>query len=167
MQFVPANPYDPVLQCHVTPADKAKVRDDNGVARCVKDIFQAAIEGDLECIRANLDLGVDINRMGQPGQCWGPRFDKSGLFYATPLHYACSYNREHAVRLLLQRGARTDIRSASGLTCKEYARRRKYISVVQLLDRGANGNQGGAVSGDDNAYEDEEAERAALHAGEL
>lgn len=164
--------YDTVLQCHSTHPENAKVRDpQTGVTQCVKDIFQAAIEGDVACIEANLELGVDINKMGQPNSIWGSRFEKSGLFYATPLHYACSYNREVAVRYLLLRGARVDIRSASGLTCKEYARRRQYTSILQLLERGGNGGGSGggnAADGEDASqlYEETEAEAAALQGGE-
>ena len=111
--------YASVLQRYATDPDKTKVRDPtNGVTKCVKDIFTAAVEGDVECILANLDLGVDVNAFGQPRQIWGPRYEKAGLFNATPLHFACGYNRELAVKALLQRGARTDLRSGSGLTCK-------------------------------------------------
>jgi ankyrin repeat protein len=126
--------YAPILQRHVTHPEAALVRDADGTSHCVKDIFRAAVEGDVECIEANLALGVDINSQGQPAHCWGPRYEKSALFYATPLHYACSYGREAAVKALLQHGARTDIRSASGLSCKEYARRRNYVSILMLLD---------------------------------
>lgn len=130
--------YHSFLQCHNTKPELAKLRNpDTGTTYCPKDIFKAAIEGDVECLRANLDLGADINQQGQPGAIWGPRFNKAGLYYATPLHYACAYNRELAVRFLLHRGARTDIRSASGLTCKEYARRRNYVHLLVLLDRRA------------------------------
>lgn len=159
--------YDPVLQCHSTRPEKTKVRDAaTGNTRCVKDIYQAAIEGDVECLQANLELGIDINKMGQPGTIWGPRFDKSGLFYGTPLHYACSYNREVAVRFLIQRGARTDIRSASGLTCKEYARRRGYASILMLLDRTPAKDASADDADDGVPYEETEAEAAALRGGD-
>ena len=126
--------YAPILQRHATAPDRTLTRHADGSTSCVKDIFRAAVEGDVECIEANLSIGVDINALGQPADVWGPRYEKSGLFYATPLHYACSYGREAAVRTLLQHGARTDIRSASGLSCKEYARRRNYVSILMLLD---------------------------------
>jgi hypothetical protein len=104
----------------------------DGSTSCVKDIFRAAVEGDVECLEANLSIGVDINSLGQPTDVLGPRYEMSGLFYATPLHYACSYGREAAVRTLLQHGARTDIRSTSGLSCKEYIS--NYVSILMLLD---------------------------------
>lgn len=124
--------YAPTLQRYVTDPHKCFEGD---AAQCVKDIFQAAIEGDVECLEANLRIGVDINKLGQPGKIWGPRFEKSGLFYATPLHYAVSYGRDLAVKFLLEHGARPEVRSASGMTCKEYARRRNYVSILVMLDR--------------------------------
>lgn len=128
--------YPSHLQRYVTDKSRAlRANPNNGSTECVKDIFQAAIEGDLECIEANLDLGVDINSLGQPTTVWGPRFEKSGLFAATPLQYACSYGREEAVTLLLQRGARVDQRSASGHTAKDYARRRNYMGILHQLDQ--------------------------------
>ncbi len=126
--------YSSAAQRRSTDPAQTVVQNADGAAECVKDIFQAAIEGDVECIAANLALGVDVNRPGQPGKVWGPRFEKSGLFAAPPLHYAVSYGREEAVKLLLSKGARVDQRSASGLTAKEYARRRNYTHIAALLD---------------------------------
>jgi ankyrin repeat protein len=126
--------YPSILQRRSTAADKTLVIADDGGKRCVKDIFLASIEGDVECIEANLACGVDVNKPGQPAKIWGPRFEKSGLFSATPLHYAVSYGREEAVRALLKLGARTDLRSASGMTAKQYAQRRQYNNIVHLID---------------------------------
>lgn len=122
------------LQRRFTNDATAIINDEDG-ERCVKDMYQAAIEGDVECLAANIKLGADVNAMGQPRETWGPRFEKSGLFAASPLHYACSYGREEAVKLLLQHGARTDQRSASGHTPKEYARLRNYVDIIHMLDQ--------------------------------
>eukprot|EP00756_Hemistasia_phaeocysticola_P045774 Hpha_TRINITY_DN1952_c0_g1::TRINITY_DN1952_c0_g1_i1::g.31013::m.31013 len=100
---------------------------------CKKDIFLAAIEGDIECIERNLDLGVDINSMGQPAKIWGTRFEKSTGFRAAPLHYAAAYGRELAVKLLLERGARPGVKSHSGLKPQEYARLRHYGELADLI----------------------------------
>ena len=127
--------YPSALQRRSTAHENLYATDADGEERCSKDIFKAAIEGDIECITANLDLGVDVNAMGQPGQIWGPRFAKSGHFAAAPLHYAVSYGRDEAVALLLSRGARTDQRSASGHTAKDYARRRNYMTILHQLDQ--------------------------------
>ena len=122
------------LQRYTTPEHKLYTTDESGNKRCVKDIYLAAIEGDVECIEANIALGVEVNKVGQPAKIWGPRFEKSGLFSATPLHYACAYGRELAVKCLLKHGARPDMRSASGLNSKDYARRRNYVSILVMLE---------------------------------
>lgn len=133
--------YDASMQRRWTkPEEAISVRAADGLDQtpraCVKDVYRAAIEGDVECLEANIaQLGVDVNKMGQPADVWGPRFEKSGLFVASPLHYAVSYNREEAVRFLLAKGARVDQRSASGLTAKDYARRRQYHHLMALMDQ--------------------------------
>lgn len=128
--------YPTVLQRRFTSDEAALYVDDDatGERRCRKDIFQAAVEGDVEAIKANLALGVDVNVMGQPSAIWGPRFEKSGHFAGTALHYATSYGREEAVAFLLEKGARVDVRSASGHTAKDYARRRGYLNILAMLD---------------------------------
>jgi hypothetical protein len=128
--------YPSVLQRRSTAEGDLYVTDEaTGRKRVAKDIFQAAIEGDVELLRAHVDHGADINAMGQPDEIWGPRFEKSGLFAAAPLHYAVSYGREEAVMFLLAKGARTDQRSASGHTPKDYARRRNYMGILHQLDQ--------------------------------
>uniref|UniRef100_A0A7S1MER3 Ankyrin repeat protein n=2 Tax=Neobodo designis TaxID=312471 RepID=A0A7S1MER3_NEODS len=127
--------YPSQLQRRHTAPDQLYAETEDGAKVATKDIFHAAIEGDVEAIRANLDLGVDVNAMGQPSAIWGPRFEKSGHFAASPLHYAVSYGREEAVALLLSRGARTDQRSASGHTPKDYARRRNYMGILHQLEQ--------------------------------
>lgn len=125
------------IQTHATVAATTEGEESTAVpaASCVKDIWRAAIEGDVECLQANVSLGVDVNALGQPGPgIWGPRFGKCGLFKASPLHFAASFGREEAVRFLLANGARVEQRSASGLTAKEYARRRQYEKIVAMLD---------------------------------
>lgn len=131
------------LQCRTTKADEAILKNADGTSRCVKDVFRAAIEGDVACLEANIKLGADVNKLGQPLVIWGPRFEKSGLFGAAPLHYACAYGRESAVKFLLSKGARPDLRSASGLTCRDYARRRNYVTILAMLDEVAAAGSGG------------------------
>eukprot|EP00388_Colpodella_angusta_P048940 GDKK01077823.1.p1 GENE.GDKK01077823.1~~GDKK01077823.1.p1 ORF type:complete len:142 (-),score=3.83 GDKK01077823.1:112-537(-) len=132
--------YYPHLQRFVTKPEDALIIDPaSGARTCKKDIYQAAIEGDVECLAVNLMLGADVNGKGQPVFVYGPRFDKCDVFAATPLHYACGYNREEAVQFLLENGANPELRSASGVTCREYARSRNYITILQLLDRYSTG----------------------------
>jgi hypothetical protein len=115
--------------------------------RCTKDIWQAAIEGDVECIDANLQLGASLSQLGQPVlsaatdattvQIWGPLFDKCALFRATPLQFACAYNRIEAARFLLERGASWEQLSSTGVSAKDYARRRGYTEILRLIDERA------------------------------
>ena len=122
------------LQRRYTQPQETILVAEDGTRYCKKDIFRAAIEGDVECLEANLSLGVDVNKVGQPNTVWGPRFEKCGLFSAAPLHYACAYGREDAAKFLLAKGARADLLSASGMTSRDYAKRRNYISILAMLD---------------------------------
>jgi ankyrin repeat protein len=78
----------------------------------------AAERGEVEVLRALLDGGADANAGG------GDR---------TPLAIAVGSNRAEAVRLLLQRGARTDIKGATGDELMRTAWNLKYESVVSAL----------------------------------
>lgn len=127
--------YHSNLQRRTTnPEHTLTVNDDTGADECVKDIFHAAIEGDVECLAANLALGVNVNARGQPKFIYGPRFRKCEVFGATPLQYACGYNREEAVQFLLDNGADVTIRSATGLTARDYAQNRGYVKILELLE---------------------------------
>ena len=128
--------YHSHLQRRATHPDfTMQVGEESGKEECIKDIYQAAIEGDVECLAANLALEVNIDSRGQPKFIYGPRFKKCEVFGATPLQYACGYNREEAVQFLLENGASTSIRSATGLTARDYAQGRGYIKILELLDR--------------------------------
>jgi hypothetical protein len=116
--------------------------------KCVKDIWQAAIEGDVECLEANVKLGACLSQLGQPimssadshnnnngvGQIWGPLFDRCALFKATPLQYACAYNRIEAAAYLLDQGASWEQLSSTGVSAKDYARRRNYVEILKLIE---------------------------------
>eukprot|EP00906_Rhabdomonas_costata_P027400 RCo038919 len=100
----------------------------------LKDIFLSAIEGDQESIVHNLEMGVDINEVGWPSNGWGP-FSKLPGFEATALHYAVGYGNKETVQLLLERGARTDIKTRSGFYAYEYAEHRGYQDILELLKK--------------------------------
>ncbi|KAJ9451066.1 Ankyrin repeat domain-containing protein 2B [Diplonema papillatum] len=121
--------YDKRLQCMQTNEEKLVKADGS----CHKDVFLAAIEGDIECLVYNLDNGADVNALGKP-KAWGYRFEKASAFYAAPLHYAVAYGRESAVKLLLERGANIDQKSHSGLSSVDYARLRGYIQLSAMLE---------------------------------
>jgi hypothetical protein len=144
--------YPTVDQCRTTKREDAIVitqpvqaAGDGSMATpvqvCVKDIWHAAIEGDVECLEANIRLGgaAAVFGLGQPcveskGTLWGPMFDRCAQFTAAPLHYACAFNREAAVRCLLSHGARSDQMSSTGTTARDYARQRGYENILAILD---------------------------------
>jgi hypothetical protein len=132
----------------------------NKKMKCVKDIWHAAIEGDVECLEANLKLGASISQLGQPiltasannsnsgssaahgtttssgvQPIWGPLFDRCALFRATPLQFACAYNRIEAAKFLLDQGASWEQLSSTGVSAKDYARRRNYIEILKLIEQ--------------------------------
>eukprot|EP00759_Apiculatamorpha_spiralis_P045147 PhF_6_TR41997/c0_g1_i1/m.63511 len=125
------------LQRLSTDPSQTLIYDDStnsSTGRCVKDVYRSAIEGDVECLKTNLELGVNINALGQPIKKWGPQFDKSVGYAATALHYAASYGRLEAVEFLLQNGADPRVKSTSGHTPKDYAKVRYYTDVLRLIE---------------------------------
>jgi len=56
--------------------------------------------GQTEIVRALLDAGVDPDRYNPPG----------GHSHATPWHQAAGFGHEDVVRLLVERGARLDLK---------------------------------------------------------
>ena len=139
-----------------TAEDDVQQQQTTKTLRCIKDIWQAAIEGDVECLEANLSLGASLAQLGQPilssstttttsqntinsnnssqQQLWGPLFDRCALFRATPLQYACAYNRIEAAKFLLDRGASWEQLSSTGVSAKDYARRRNYLEILKLIE---------------------------------
>jgi hypothetical protein len=90
-------------------------------------LFDAARKGDLAAVRAALDSGVTVDAT------W--RYDQTALFIAA--------GRGHTdiVRLLLERGARADVKdSFYGMTALGAAAEKGSTEIVgMLLDRGAPG----------------------------
>eukprot|EP01012_Entosiphon_sulcatum_P041193 TRINITY_DN55009_c0_g1_i1.p1 TRINITY_DN55009_c0_g1~~TRINITY_DN55009_c0_g1_i1.p1 ORF type:complete len:150 (-),score=22.82 TRINITY_DN55009_c0_g1_i1:30-434(-) len=114
----------PPTQLYITPREE----------ETVKCIFVSAIEGDNTSIIHNIENGVDINAVGHPLNGWGP-FGKLPGFLGTPLHYAVGYGNIDTVRLLLEHGARTDIKTRSGYYAREYAVNRGYHEILELLEK--------------------------------
>ncbi|MHB8462287.1 MAG: ankyrin repeat domain-containing protein [Vulcanimicrobiaceae bacterium] len=65
-----------------------------------KALALASVHGRTEIVRMLLDAGVDPNRFAPVG----------GHSHATPLHQAALSGQDDVVRILVERGARTDIR---------------------------------------------------------
>lgn len=100
------------------------------------DIFHAACDGDPKVIRWNLDHGADINALGQPNptQYDGVQFEKRWTFYGPPIVFAAAFGRERAVRALIAWGANVHQKSSTGLEAKDYAMKRGYKAIVEMIE---------------------------------
>ncbi|AIN95953.1 hypothetical protein LPMP_090370 [Leishmania panamensis] len=103
------------------------------------DIFHAACDGDVVALDSCIRGAADINAIGQPDPARynGIQFKQRWLFRAPPLVFAAAFGREEAVRFLLAHGADPDVASTTGLRARDYAARRGYGSIVQLVASGA------------------------------
>ena len=99
-----------------------------------QELLKAARNGDVDCAKVALQHGVDINIKYEG---------------ATALHWAAWYGHDKVVKLLLDRGAKTDIvDTLNGITALHYAAANGHDKVVELLlDRGANIDAVGVKSG--------------------
>ena len=84
----------------------------------------AADFGRVEIVRLLLDAGEDPNRYNPPG----------GHSHTTPLHQAAAKGHEEVVRLLLERGAKTDLKDILWhATPADWAQHAGKPEIVELL----------------------------------
>lgn len=83
-------------------------------------LCQAIVKGDLEAIKKFIEYGADVN---EPTQ---------GL---TPLMLAARYNRTDIVKVLLENGARKDIKDDRGFDAAKYAELSKANDALALLKK--------------------------------
>lgn len=77
------------------------------IAKRVVDPFCISIvKGDVETVKKLIDLGQDVNKTS------------NGL---TPAMYAAKYNRLEILKLLVENGAKLDLKSNKGMTAEKYA----------------------------------------------
>lgn len=88
-------------------------------ARAASVLCDSALRGDLEKVRLCITVGIDVNAAD---------YDKR-----TCLHVAASEGDHKLVTLLLQHGARTDVKDRWGGTPLDDARRENYPKVAALL----------------------------------
>jgi TonB family protein len=84
-------------------------------------ITRAAAEGDAETIRTLLANGTPVDTLSSGGQ--------------TPLMIASIFGHEEVVALLLRAGADASLSDPRDLTAKEWAVRRGFRDVAQLIDK--------------------------------
>jgi ankyrin repeat protein len=100
-------------------------------------IFGAAIDGQVDQVRAYLEQGVPVNAKDDKGH--------------TLLMYAALFGRSGVVKLLLERGAALNARDQDGETALMYAVKSEDLATVRLLlekhpDLNAKNNQVGLTA---------------------
>jgi len=82
----------------------------------VNSFCMSIAKGDYETVKKLIDLGTDINKKS------------NGL---TPAMYAAKYNRVDILKLLVEKGAKLDIKGQKGMTAEKYA---KVSNAQDALD---------------------------------
>jgi len=95
-------------------------------------IHDAAKNGNLAGVQAELDKGVDVNA--------------EGVFKRTPLHKAVSYNNYTIFELLIAGGTDVNAKDGTGLTPLDYAKRHPEIADLLRKHGGKTGEESKATS---------------------
>ena len=74
--------------------------------RSVDPFCISIVKGDIDTVKKLIELGQDVNKKS------------NGM---TPAMYAAKYNRLDVLKLLVDKGARLNVKSAKGMTAKKYA----------------------------------------------
>lgn len=99
-------------------------------------LHDSVAEGKLGKVRYLIDvikLDIDIfptERAAQESGFSNPHGDRMGAPNGTPLHEAVRHDRKLILEVLLEKGARTDIRDEDGETPYEVARKRKVKEII-------------------------------------
>jgi ankyrin repeat protein len=80
----------------------------------------AITKGDLLVVKKFLEYGVDVNEMTNG---------------KTPLMYAARYNELEIAKLLIEKGAKVDIKDANNLKAVDYARISNATDVFNFLQK--------------------------------
>ena len=72
----------------------------------VNPFFISIAKGDIETVKKLIELGADVNEKS------------NGM---TPAMYAAKFNRVDILKLLVENGAKLDVKSEKGLTAEKYA----------------------------------------------
>jgi len=82
----------------------------------------AIVKGDIETVQKLIDLGTNVNKTSK------------GL---TPAMYAARYNRLDILKLLVENGAKLNVKSDRGMTAEKYAEAsnaKDTLSYIRSLD---------------------------------
>ena len=96
------------------------------IAETLPDIAVRAAEGDLQTVAALLDAGADPNAAGPSGQ--------------TALMLAARNGHFDTIRLLLERGANSALRTKTGSTAEDIAKTYKQPECASLLAQHQHGS---------------------------
>lgn len=80
----------------------------------------AISKGDLVVVKKFLEYGVDVNEMTNG---------------KTPLMYAARYNELEIAKLLIEKGAKVDVKDANNLKAIDYARISNAMDVFNYLEK--------------------------------
>jgi ankyrin repeat protein len=75
-------------------------------------------KGDIETVKKLLELGADVNEKS------------NGM---TPVMYAAKFNRVEILKLLVEKGAKLDVKSEKGLTAETYAKQSNANDALAYL----------------------------------
>ncbi len=84
----------------------------------VSPFCMSIVKGDIETVQKLIDLGVNVNKTS------------SGL---TPAMYAARYNRLDILKLLVENGAKVNIKSDQGMTAEKYAEASNASDTLSYL----------------------------------
>lgn len=85
----------------------------------VNPLCLAISKGDITTVKQIISYGIDINETTNRGM--------------TPLMYAAIYNQSEIAKLLLEKGAKLDMKDKSGSTALDHAKNSGFESVVEVL----------------------------------
>lgn len=91
-----------------------------GSAHIGMPLYYAASYGLEQTVKWLISEGAGLN-------------DKAGLFNGTALHAACFRRHPNIVHILLDAGARTDVRDSSGMTAVDFGKVYKNVAVAKVL----------------------------------
>ncbi len=86
--------------------------------RVVDPFCLSIVKGDFDTVKRLIDLGQDVNKTS------------NGL---TPAMYAAKYNRLDILKLLVEKGAKLNIKSPKGMTAAKYAKLSNATDTLEYI----------------------------------